>query len=305
MSVDHYDESQRPPRPRGIPQGTAVSLILANLAAWEVDRELERLGVGFVRYADDTLVWSHDYSSICRAVEVLHERAGEMGVAINREKSPGVSLLVPPATPAESVEIKAITSLDFLGYELSMGSARIRQRSEEKIRARMEALVYDNLLREPLFGTQHPDRLTGKVDRDYVTLLLQLRRYLYGDLAEKQVRRYQRGEIPHRRFKGLMSAYPMLTDSDQLRNLDGWLLDHIYLALRKCTRLLKSAGYPALPLPHDVPKADLTSLRGLSTSHGQTIDLSVPSLRRMATVLRRASRVHGPAGVGSALPYDY
>ncbi len=58
-------------RTTGLPQGTSVSLFLANVAAWELDRALERLGVGFARYADDTLIWSHDYARICEAVEAL------------------------------------------------------------------------------------------------------------------------------------------------------------------------------------------------------------------------------------------
>jgi hypothetical protein len=42
----------------GIPQGTSISLFLANVAAYALDRRLETLGVGFVRYADDTIIWS-------------------------------------------------------------------------------------------------------------------------------------------------------------------------------------------------------------------------------------------------------
>jgi len=41
-----------PRRERGIPQGTSISLFLANVAPWDLDRSLERLGVSFVRYAD-------------------------------------------------------------------------------------------------------------------------------------------------------------------------------------------------------------------------------------------------------------
>src|SRR5690606_14633627 len=64
----------------GVPQGTSVSLLLANVAAAPLDRALEGLGAGFVRYADDTLIWSRDYESICRAVEALHAAAADIGV---------------------------------------------------------------------------------------------------------------------------------------------------------------------------------------------------------------------------------
>ena len=65
---------------KGIPQGTSVSLILANLAATRLDQRLERIGVGFARYADDTLIWGDSYNRICEAVEILTEEARTMGV---------------------------------------------------------------------------------------------------------------------------------------------------------------------------------------------------------------------------------
>jgi len=300
-----YSEESPPVRSRGIPQGTAVSLVLANLAAWEIDRELERLGVGFVRYADDTLIWSSDYASICAAADVLHSRAEAMGVSINQRKSPGISLLLRPGTPPETGEMKSISKVSFLGYDLGIGEAEIKAESIARIKSRLEQLVFNNLLREPLNGCQEPVQLGAAVDRDYVTLLLQMRRYLYGDLTEKQVRRYQRGEVPFRRFKGLMAAYPMLSDSDQLRLLDGWLLSTLHLALQKRTRLLERQGFTNLPSPHGLDRSALPKLRGVSTRHQGMIDLSVPSFRRMATVIQRSSRAYGAAGVGAGLPYGY
>lgn len=81
------------PRERGIPQGTSVSLFLANVACWELDKGLERLGVGFSRYADDTLIWSDEYGKIVRAYYWIDECARRMGVPLNPTKSYGISLL--------------------------------------------------------------------------------------------------------------------------------------------------------------------------------------------------------------------
>ena len=83
------------PRTVGLPQGTSISLLVANLVATPLDRALERLGVGFVRYADDTLIWSRSYSAVCEAVDQLHASARWIGSEINSEKSEGVRLLVP------------------------------------------------------------------------------------------------------------------------------------------------------------------------------------------------------------------
>lgn len=47
---------------RGIPQGTSISLFLANLVCWKLDRAFESEGLRFARYADDTVIWSNDYT---------------------------------------------------------------------------------------------------------------------------------------------------------------------------------------------------------------------------------------------------
>ena len=84
-------------RKEGIPQGTSVSLFLANVACWQLDRGLEKLGVRFARYADDTVVWSDDYSKVVGAYYLIDECAAKMGVPINLLKSQGISLLTKTA----------------------------------------------------------------------------------------------------------------------------------------------------------------------------------------------------------------
>jgi RNA-directed DNA polymerase len=99
--IEAYSPSGGTLRAQGIPQGTSISLFLANAAAWDLDRSLEDHGVGFVRYADDTLIWSPDYGRITAAVELLHEHARLMDVAVNLEKSEGLRLLAPPNAKTE------------------------------------------------------------------------------------------------------------------------------------------------------------------------------------------------------------
>jgi len=293
-----------PVRTRGIPQGTAISLFLANIAAWKIDHALESIGVGFIRYADDTVIWSKDYAAICDAVSALNEHGTAMGVDINYNKSPGISILTPSSVPEKSVEMKSVHSLEFLGYNLEIGHAKIKNKACHRIKAKVLAIIYDNLLREVLLGGLSPDRLDGSIDKDYVVLILQLRRYLYGDMSEKLVQRYQRGDVPFRRFKGLMAAYPHLSDSNQLLELDGWLLDSIYLALRKRYRILENSGVQA-PAPSGTTREGLLSLRTTSNRTGENVDLRVPSFRRIANIIRRASIAYGTSGIVSSLPYGY
>ncbi|MCP4305227.1 MAG: hypothetical protein GY788_10205 [bacterium] len=290
-------------RDRGIPQGTSISLFLANVAAWELDRVLERIGVGFVRYADDTLIWSTDYGRICDAVELLHEHADAIGVAVNLAKSPGVRLLVPPGAGSE---MESTESVDYLGYQLGLGATTLKKSATAKIKKRIGELVYWGLLHEPLDKTQALSRFSGNVDQDYVSVIWRIRRYLYGDLSEKAVRRYQRREAPLRRFRGVMSAYPLIDDAEELWLLDDWILNQLFLSMRKRTALLRAQGIgPALPPPHDVPRSSLRTLKTVGTKTGETIDLSVPSVRKIAAVIRSAAAQHGPSVVGRADPYDY
>ena len=297
-----YLSNQTSTATKGIPQGTSISLVLANLAASRLDRRLERIGVGFVRYADDTLIWGDSYSSICEAVEILTQEAVSMKVAINQEKSSGISLLVPRSWKKDG-EIRTKRSVRFLGHDLGLAHCDLPSEAQERIKKRCLSLIYDNLLREPLADNQNMARITEKLDNDYVALLAQLRRYLYGDLSEKKVKRFQRGDHPYHHFTGVMSAYPLIDDSNSLQDLDGWLLHSIHQAMNKRTALLQAervSSTTSAPIPHDVTASGLLDLaHPLSESSGHPIDISVPSVRRIASAIRRAATAYGAGAVGN------
>lgn len=295
-----YSALNGPEREVGIPQGTSISLFLANVAAWELDRELEGAGVGFVRYADDTLIWANDYARLCAAVEILHSHAAMIGAQVNPEKSPGIHLLVPEGT---SGEIATVHHIDYLGHRLTSSTAAMKPSAEERVKLRVDQLIFNSLLREPLAGTQQVSRLKPTVDSDYVTVISRLRRYLYGDLSEKALRRYQTRGAPLRRFKGLMSAYPLVDDIGALAALDYWILDRLWLAVRKRGRLLEACGVEELPLPHGVPRSELRNLTTISSRTGKKINLAVPSVRRIARVISDAAARYGPSLVGQ--PDEY
>jgi hypothetical protein len=292
-----YDVNSTARRERGIPQGTSISLFLANIAAHPLDNRLERLGVGFARFADDTLIWSDDYSLICRAADVLQEAAQDMGVDVNLGKSPGISILTPEEAKAE---FKSKSEVEFLGYSISPDGIGIRQKNLGEIKEWIAYLIYVNLLEQPLKGNFVGVRVSPPIDRDYVVLLFQLRRYLYGDLSEKQLRRYLDRDTPRIHYRGLMSFYPILDDEGQLRDLDGWMLHTVRTTLRKRAVLFASAGFSTLPQPHGLTEAQLLQFVG-TTSKGTKLDLRLPSFYRMAKLLRTASSIHGANAVSNKL----
>ncbi len=296
LSAHNYVPVGAPRRARGVPQGTSVSLFLANVAAWPLDRALERLGVGFARYADDTLIWSPDYGRLCEAVDTVNDAAESIGAKLNLRKSAGISILAPADAPAE---FKPKKSVEFVGYAFSSGGISIRQSSVTRIKARISYLIYRNLVEAPKHGQIVALRFAPPVDRDYVVLIYQLRRYLYGDLSEEKLRKYLRRTVPRVHYKGVMSFYPLVDDLDLLRSLDGWMLHTVGTSLKVRANLLASAGYSKLPLPHTVNEDDLPTLMGVS-SDGTRLDLRLPSFVRMGTLLRRAAQVHGPNAIGNA-----
>lgn len=274
---------------RGLHQGTSISLFLANLVAADLDRGLERLGVGFVRYADDTVIWSPEYGQITKAVDLLHSESEQIGSEINSMKSKGVSLL--ELDGRNKSEMRSVYSVDFLGHSLGLRSTKIRISSVEKIKRRITELIHNNLTREPIAISQNLDRLDDYVDRDYVVFLMQLRRYLYGSTSESAVRRQQVHVAPGSRLFGVMAFFPLTTNDEQLRELDGWLSRTVWLALRKRYRLIQ-LHKKELPKPAGLSREGLFSLRPVLKS-GKWVDLRLPSFVRAGKMIRHAVGEHG------------
>lgn len=81
-------DGKRQARSAGTPQGGPLSPLLANIYLDPLDKELERRGVAFVRYADDIAI----YAGSPRAAErifasVTEWLEKELGLEVNRQKS--------------------------------------------------------------------------------------------------------------------------------------------------------------------------------------------------------------------------
>jgi len=103
---------------------------------WDPEK-LEKEGIKFARYADDTIAWSPEYSKICNSFGHINEFSTDAGVKINPSKSDGISLLTKEGLPAE---ISAKNSLDFLGYTLSVENVSIKDKSVKKFKNKF--LIY-------------------------------------------------------------------------------------------------------------------------------------------------------------------
>jgi len=74
-------------RSEGTPQGGPLSPLLANVLLDEVDKELEKRGHAFVRYADDCNVYVRSRKAGERAMQLLRRLFGRLRLRVNESKS--------------------------------------------------------------------------------------------------------------------------------------------------------------------------------------------------------------------------
>ncbi|MBT9491359.1 MAG: RNA-dependent DNA polymerase [Paucibacter sp.] len=272
-------------RDRGIPQGTSLSLFLANLVCWKLDKSLEKAGLKFARYADDTVIWSPDYSAICESFNIVDAFSRDAKVPINLKKSDGISLLSKDGLAAEIV---SKPSFNFLGYAIGVEKVSIREKTVQRIKKQVSYLLYRNLVQplksKPLKGLVIP---ANDRDKALLTAMLQIRRYLYGGLLHRDLVAYIKGERKSLHFKGVMSFYPLLNDVSQLRALDGWLTSTIDRCVQARSKHLLSHGFDRrYSFPFNVGRDELLGRYRRKRIFGKRL-LEVPSFQLIYRALQR------------------
>ncbi len=290
----------------GIPQGTSISLFLANLVCWKLDLRFERAGLKFARYADDTVIWSPDYQKICDAFTIINEFSSSAGIAINAKKSDGISLLTNEELPAELKSTK--TNVEFLGYSISVNSVSIKDASVKKIQKQISYLLYRNLI-QPLRGKKLKGLIIPASDKDpaLLTALMQIRRYMYGGLSGQQLRNYINGRTKRIYFKGIMSFYPLVNDEEQLRALDGWLVSVICRSLKLRSRLLEKWGHDRSHIfPFNVNCSEIPERFKQNKVYGRAL-LEIPSFMLVQRALVKGLQNRGIESVMNpeSMDYDY
>ena len=289
LQTEAYDSGSSLYSKRGIPLGTSISLIVANLVTYRVAEELDKLGVKFAFYSDDSIIWSDRYDKIAQAANVISSISVDMGLTINHAKSDGITLLTPLGSKRE---MAGKDTVSFIGHKIDTQSISMSDSLVCEAKRRISQLIFFNLLQEPLNGTLNAERLEP-IDRDYSVLLSQIRRYLYGNLREEQVRNYLSRAAPKIHYRGFMSFFPVIDDDDSLRKLDGWLATKIYITLRRRAARLNDLGASALPEPHGRKRTELVNLKVGS------VDLSIPGFLRMNKLLRSAALTYGVNAVAN------
>ena len=119
-------DGQSEPVDKGVPQGGPLSPLLANILLDELDKELERRGHKFVRYADDFIIM------------VKTKTAGERVFASIRKFLERELLLEVNETKSKVARLDECT---FLGFQIVRGTIRWSQKTEKEFKRRIKELT--------------------------------------------------------------------------------------------------------------------------------------------------------------------
>jgi RNA-directed DNA polymerase len=117
-------DGSREATPLGVPQGGPLSPLLANIVLDPLDKELERRGHAFARYADDFLILVKSAKAAVRVMgSVMSYVEKKLGLIVNRTKSKSA----------------ALTECTFLGFQVSARgkvkwSAKAYTRFKQRVR---------------------------------------------------------------------------------------------------------------------------------------------------------------------------
>jgi group II intron reverse transcriptase/maturase len=145
MVQGQYEET-----PTGVPQGGNLSPLLSNVMLNELDKELERRGHRFVRYADDCMIFCRTKRAAQRVLaNIIKYIEGVLYLKVNREKT----------------VVADIKDVKFLGYGFYFNKKGCRIRTHSKSIAKMKAKIKELTSRSNGWGNERRKEAV----RQYIT----------------------------------------------------------------------------------------------------------------------------------------
>lgn len=151
----------------GVPQGGPLSPLLSNIMLNELDKELERRGHKFVRYADDMLILCKSKRSAERVMgSIISFIEEKLFLKVNRDKS----------------QTAAISKVKFLGYSFYRLKGEGRLRLHPKSGAKMKAKIKELTSRSKGWGHARRKEALGRYITGWVNYfkLADMKTYLLG-----------------------------------------------------------------------------------------------------------------------------
>jgi RNA-directed DNA polymerase len=111
---------------KGVPQGGPLSPLLANVMLDPLDKELERRGLRFARYADDFLILVRSARAARRVMQSVSRYVeGRLGLVVNRQKSQAAPLV----------------RCTFLGFQIKRGRVVWSEKALRRFKERIQEIT--------------------------------------------------------------------------------------------------------------------------------------------------------------------
>jgi group II intron reverse transcriptase/maturase len=124
----------------GMPQGGPLSPLLSNIMLNELDKELERRGHRFVRYADDCMIFCRSKKSATRTLEnIMPYIEGKLFLKVNQEKT----------------KVAHVSKVKYLGYSFYRYKGKCKMRVHSKSIAKMKAKLKELTSRSNGWGNEY------------------------------------------------------------------------------------------------------------------------------------------------------
>lgn len=176
---------------KGVPQGLAISNILASVYMADVDKPMRTMGVAYYRYVDDVLMFGSK-DAVQRALKTLDSRLKYRGLALHDVAS-GKTQVAPLSTP-----------FGYLGYTFKWPTITVRDATVERflqsIAAKFSDYTHNKARRLEKFKYLTEARVAD-------IFLMELNERLTGAISEKK--RY-----------GWIAYFNQITDLSLLHHLD-------------------------------------------------------------------------------------
>jgi RNA-directed DNA polymerase len=131
LSQSVMEEASRWTPEEGIPQGSTLGPLLANVYLHPVDEEMARAGYEMTRYADDLVILCRSEQEALAALALLRDAMTERGLTLHPAKT-------------RVVDMSGPGGFDFLGYHFEAGKKRPRAKSLKKLKDNVRALTKRN-----------------------------------------------------------------------------------------------------------------------------------------------------------------
>lgn len=296
---DVYSNNQHKRRVIGTPQGSSVSLLLANIANHDLDAALSASSGKFVRFADDVVALCDNYNQAKSIEDCFFNHCQISGLKLNTKKSPGIAII-----SSQNQEMRNYEYFDYLGYRFNDDGLSIPDKTITKIKQKISRLTNIYLLYYLRFGF-NPSRSSQKesFDWDLLGLIYEIRNFLYGGLSEEDISTFLAKGKRLSRMQGLMGFYCLIENPKKLKELDGWMINIIRRAMKRRDSILRKKYHADSLTPSNIELINGTWLNMSSWKGTETTpNAKMPSFMRG---WRAARKFYFTFGLENVIPPAY